>query len=40
MDSGFNAVVLLDVKLGKGIALVGGGIADITHGGSIDHVTE
>lgn len=39
MDGGLNAVVLLDVKLGEGVVLVGRGVSDITEGGGIDDVS-
>ena len=39
MDSSLNAVVLLNIQLGKSVVLVSGGITDITKGRSIDNVS-
>ena len=39
MDGGFDAVVLLDVKLGEGVVLVGRGVSDITEGRGVDNVS-
>jgi hypothetical protein len=40
MDSSLNAVVLLNIQLGKSVVLVSGGITDITKGRSIDNVSD
>jgi hypothetical protein len=39
VDSSLHTVVLLDVKLGKGIVLVGGSVANITKSRGIDNVS-
>ena len=39
MDSGLNAIVLLDVKLGKGVVIESGCIADISKGRCVNDVS-
>ena len=39
MDSSLHAVVLLDVKFGKGVIVVSGSITDIAKGGGIHNIS-